>query len=167
MNMRRNALAATAAGLTALLVGCAGTSAGTNADTPVRSPVAQGPSATPSSPGGQPSATTQPASASPAAPSSQSAEPAAPTTKPPTKAPTKAPTKNLCGAPPNPYGYNFCGGATISNPPGDICDYLDCIDNFWNGKGYIEQCQDGMFGKSGGIQGSCSHHGGNRRPLNK
>jgi hypothetical protein len=72
---------------------------------------------------------------------------------------------DLCGAPANPYGYNFCGGSNITNPPSDICNYLSCISNFWNGRGYVEQCQDGMFSKSGGIQGSCSYHGGNRRPL--
>ena len=32
--------------------------------------------------------------------------------------------------------------------------------------GYVEQCKDSMFSKSGGIQGSCSQHGGNLRPLN-
>ena len=46
-----------------------------------------------------------------------------------------------------------------------MCSYLRCIPNFWNGKGYVIQCQDGMFSKSGGIQGSCSHHGGNGRTL--
>ena len=29
----------------------------------------------------------------------------------------------------------------------------------------IIQCRDGTFGKSGGIQGSCSGHGGNVRAL--
>jgi hypothetical protein len=29
----------------------------------------------------------------------------------------------------------------------------------------VMQCADGAFSKSGGIQGSCSHHGGNSRPL--
>jgi hypothetical protein len=28
-------------------------------------------------------------------------------------------------------------------------------------RGYVIQCQDEAFGKSGGIQGSCSYHGGN------
>lgn len=72
---------------------------------------------------------------------------------------------NLCGAPANPYGYNFCGGSYIYSPAGDICSYLSCIDNFWNGQGYVIQCQDGMFSKSGGRSGSCSYHSGNRRPL--
>ncbi len=87
----------------------------------------------------------------------------APKPKPTTKPPTQA--ADLCGAPTNPYGYNFCGGSYIYNPPSDICSYLSCIANFWNGRGYIEECQDGMFSKSGGIQGSCSYHHGNRQPL--
>jgi hypothetical protein len=91
----------------------------------------------------------------------------APKPNPTTKAPTKPPTQavDLCGAPANPYGYNFCGGSYITNPPSDVCSYLSCIANFWNGVGYVEQCQDGMFSKSGGRSGSCSYHGGNRRPL--
>ncbi len=69
------------------------------------------------------------------------------------------------GGPPNPYGFDFCPGFLIFSPPGDICVYIDCIPNFWNGRGYVIQCSDGMFGKSGGIRGSCSYHGGNSRPL--
>jgi hypothetical protein len=92
------------------------------------------------------------------------AGPAAPTTTAPaTRTTTK--TVSLCGAPPNPYGYTFCGGSTIYSPAGDICDYIDCIASFWDGRGYVMQCVDGMFSKSGGIQGSCSHHGGNSRAL--
>jgi hypothetical protein len=72
---------------------------------------------------------------------------------------------DLCGAPANPYGYNFCGGAYLYSPKSDICSYLSCIPNFWNGNGYVIQCKDGMFGKSGGIRGSCSYHQGNSRPL--
>lgn len=53
----------------------------------------------------------------------------------------------------------------ITAPPGNFCAYFACIDNFWNGRGYVEQCQDGMFSKSGGIQGSCSYHRGNQRSL--
>jgi hypothetical protein len=56
-------------------------------------------------------------------------------------------------------------GSLISAPPGNFCAYFACIGNFWNGRGYVEECQDGMFSKSGGIQGSCSYHGGNQRPL--
>ncbi len=81
---------------------------------------------------------------------------------------------DLCGAPSNPYGYTFCsdaGGTTITNPPSDFCSNLPCIgsapdhDTFWAGRGHVIECQDGDFSKSGGIQGSCSSHGGNNRTL--
>lgn len=85
------------------------------------------------------------------------------TPKPATPAPAQS--QNLCGAPQNPWGYNFCSGSYISTPPGSFCSYFSCIGNFPNGRGYVIQCQDSMFSKSGGIQGSCSHHGGNRRAL--
>ncbi len=94
---------------------------------------------------------------------------AAPTARP-TAAPTAIPTappKSLCGAPANPWNYNFCGGGTISAPPSNFCDYFICIPSFWQStKGYVEQCQDGMYSHSGGRSGSCSSHGGNLRPLN-
>jgi hypothetical protein len=79
---------------------------------------------------------------------------------------TKKPP-NLCGAPANPYGYTFCGGSLITNPASDICSYLSCIANFANGRGYVVQCVDGKFSKSGGIQGACSQHGGVSRALYK
>jgi hypothetical protein len=86
----------------------------------------------------------------------------APTTKP---APTPVQTQNLCGAPANPWGYNFCSGSFITSPAATICNYINCIANFWNGRGYVMQCSDTAFGKSGGISGSCSSHGGNFRAL--
>lgn len=80
---------------------------------------------------------------------------------------TPKPTSTLaCGAPKNPWGHDFCpGGALIYSPPSDFCSYFACIGNFWNGRGHVIQCRDEMYSKSGGIQGSCSYHGGNRRPL--
>lgn len=93
----------------------------------------------------------------------------------PTRAPTTAPipmathspaaAKDLCGAASNPWGYNFCGGSTISEPPDAFCQYFSCIGKFWKGQGYVIECSDGMYSRSGGIQGSCSSHGGNLRPL--
>jgi hypothetical protein len=125
-------------------------------------------------------ATTQPAtgpsSASISSPTSTptvsikqpTATPTPRTTSPKPSRTTTAPTVKtveLCGAPKNPYGYNFCGGSYIRDPKPDTCLYFDCIANFWNGTGYMIQCQDGTFSMSGGRQGSCSHHGGNRRPV--
>jgi hypothetical protein len=65
----------------------------------------------------------------------------------------------------NPWGYDFNPGNYIYSPNSGFCSYFSCINNFWNGNGYVEECSDGMYGKSGGISGSCSHHGGNYRPL--
>ncbi len=76
--------------------------------------------------------------------------------KPPTKSPTKAPPAT-CGAPANPFGFTFCGGSNIypNNLPSNVCDYFNCIANFWNGVGYMEECQDGTYSMSGGRSGAC------------
>lgn len=66
---------------------------------------------------------------------------------------------------PHGWGDNFTNGHVIHSPPGTFCNYFKCIANFWNGKGYVMECQDATYSKSGGISGSCSHHGGNWRPL--
>jgi hypothetical protein len=89
---------------------------------------------------------------------------AAPPPPPPPPAP---PANSLCGAPPNPWNFTFCaGGSTISSPPTDFCSYFNCIDSFWkNTNGYVMECKDHMFSHSGGVQGSCSYHGGNNRSL--
>jgi hypothetical protein len=65
----------------------------------------------------------------------------------------------------NPWGYNFCVGLTITSTPVGFCTYFACIPSFANGRGFVMQCQDGMYSLSGGIPGSCSQHGGNRRAL--
>lgn len=76
---------------------------------------------------------------------------------------SESPTSNaaLCGAPSNPYGYNYCGnGSEITRPPSDICTYFKCIDNFWNGRGYMVECNDTKVSMSGGIDGVCNDNGG-------
>ncbi len=65
----------------------------------------------------------------------------------------------------NPWGFCFQVGSYIHNPPSDFCSYFNCIDSFWDGRGYVEECSDMTYSKSGGIQGSCSYHGGNYRAL--
>ncbi len=82
---------------------------------------------------------------------------------PPTTAPTVTPT--IGPGTTNPWGYNFTCCQLIYSPPASFCSYFVCISSFWNGAGYVMQCQDGMFSKSGGKSGSCSYHGGNWRPL--
>ena len=91
----------------------------------------------------------------------------APLPKPPAPAPpAPAPAANLCGAPANPYGYNYCGrGSHLQPPAADVCSYFSCIGNFWNGKGYMEECADTMVSMSGGRRGACSYHGGELRPV--
>src|ERR1700730_14913985 len=87
--------------------------------------------------------------------------PPAPPTQPP------PPGVNTCGAPANPWRYNFCGGNFISSPPSNFCNYFNCIASFWKStNGYVEECADGKYSHSGGRSGSCSSHGGNLRPLN-
>jgi hypothetical protein len=89
-----------------------------------------------------------------------------PVTPSPTAQPVAAVTPNLCGATANPWGYNFCGGAVIYDPPADFCDYFDCIESFWRDtNGYVEECADGTYSHSGGREGACSYHGGELRPL--
>lgn len=87
-----------------------------------------------------------------------------PTPKP---APKPAPKPTTCGAPANPFGYDFCLPATlIYSPPANFCGYFNCIPSFWNStKGYVDECVDGTYSHSGGRQGACSYHGGERRPL--
>jgi hypothetical protein len=94
------------------------------------------------------------------------------TAPPPTSpSPTARPTTTLaggalCGAPANPYGYNLCGrGGTITQPAAGTCGYFNCIANFSNGTGYMEECMDGTYSMSGGRSGSCSSHHGNKQPV--
>jgi hypothetical protein len=99
-----------------------------------------------------------------AAPTTAAPPSSAPTTAP-TAAPTTTPARDLCGAPANPYGYNFCGGAPVTHPDSGVCAYFPCIASFWNGTGYMAECTDGKYSMSGGLQGACSRHGGELRPV--
>jgi hypothetical protein len=96
----------------------------------------------------------------------------------PTTKPTPTPTPTLESAqptqPPAPdcdgtlisdVCYTFTGGSLVYSPVLDFCSYFSCISNFGNGAGYVVQCNDGVFSKSGGRPGSCSGHGGNMRPI--
>jgi len=65
----------------------------------------------------------------------------------------------------NPWGYNFKGSSVISNPPSNFCIYFMCANNFWDGKGYVIECGDNTFNKTGGGYGACSGHGGVPRIL--
>jgi len=91
-----------------------------------------------------------------------------PTVKPAPK-PTPKPTPSCNAVNNNPWCYTFDPGNLITNPPSNFCDYFNCIASFWGADdpdgGYVVECSDGAFSQSGGESGSCSHHGGNWRPL--
>ncbi len=103
--------------------------------------------------------------------------PTATATPLPTATPRPAPTATpLPPAPPtpcpgvncNPWGYNFTPGNLIYSPPGNFCTsrYFTCISSFSSHtNGYVVECHDGDFSHSGGVQGACSYHGGEWRPL--
>jgi hypothetical protein len=86
--------------------------------------------------------------------------------KPTPTSPPAAVTAQLCGAPTNPYGYNFCGrGTAITSPDPGVCSYFNCIASFWKGHGYMTECNDGTYSMSGGISGACSSHHGEAREV--
>lgn len=88
-----------------------------------------------------------------------------PTPTPPKPAP-KPVARSTCGAPANPWGYNFCGrGGHIYSPAAGVCTYFDCIASFADGVGYMVQCNDGMYSMSGGRSGACSRHSGEGRAV--
>ncbi len=110
-----------------------------------------------------------------ASPSPSPAHVASPSPKPslkpsakPSPKPVVQPKPSTCGAPANPWGYNFCGGSLINSPATAFCSYFNCIPSFWKStNGYVVQCVDGTYSHSGGRSGACSYHGGVRRALYK
>jgi hypothetical protein len=75
-----------------------------------------------------------------------------------------APTPS-CSVNGNPWGYNFTCCNVIGSPPSNFCTYFNCIPSFPNGTGYVVECLDATYSKSGGIVGACSVHNGVWRPL--
>jgi len=113
--------------------------------------------------------TSQPVPTPPATTTSraQTLPPSTTLAPPPPPPPPPPPQAATCGAPANPDGYNFCGrGGLIYNFPADFCNYFNCIPNYPNGTGYVDECSDGTYSHSGGRPGACSHHGGETRPVN-
>ncbi|MEU1585569.1 hypothetical protein [Micromonospora sp. NPDC005710] len=72
-----------------------------------------------------------------------------------------------CGAPENPLGYGFCGGTRIRRPAAEVCDWFDCVPQFWAGRGYLVQCRDGSVSLAGGRSTACDEHRGVRRTITK
>lgn len=160
--------------LSALGAGTDGTAGG--AATPTPGQLAQHPTATPTNiqaPTTAPTLTPQPSPSPTATPTSSPSPSPTPTPQPPTPTPKPKPTPTPTPKPKCPYGavngnpwcYNFSCCSHIYSPPSNFCSYFNCISSFWNGSGYVEECVDGTYSKSGGISGSCSHHGGNWRAL--
>ncbi|MFC8848673.1 MULTISPECIES: hypothetical protein [unclassified Micromonospora] len=90
---------------------------------------------------------------------------AVPPTTPAPVGPPAAKRDGLCGAPANPFGYDYCGGSRIRRPDVRVCDYFDCGQDFWAGDGYLVQCRDGALSLTGGRAGVCATHDGLRRTV--
>ncbi|MER7459984.1 hypothetical protein [Micromonospora sp. NPDC126480] len=71
----------------------------------------------------------------------------------------------FCGAPPNPYGYTYCGGLLIHDPAADVCGWFRCVADFDRGRGFLVQCVDGRIGWVGGPAGTCAQDRGPKRPV--
>lgn len=120
---------------------------------------------------GQSSQSTQKPGATKTQQPSPTPKPTATATSTPTAtpAPPTATPKPACPYPAvndNPWCYTFTNtGNTITNPAPGFCGVFDCISSFANGNGYVVQCGDGKYSKSGGLSGVCSQHGGYARTL--
>ncbi|MFR9778131.1 hypothetical protein ACL02O_19015 [Micromonospora sp. MS34] len=89
----------------------------------------------------------------------------APTASPSRDAAPQPVAERRCGAPANPYGYDFCGGSRIREPAEGVCDWFDCVPGFWSGRGWLVQCRDGTVSLTGGQRDSCAGHRGFRRTV--
>ncbi|GAB3063492.1 hypothetical protein [Micromonospora schwarzwaldensis] len=74
-------------------------------------------------------------------------------------------TARRCGAPVNPFGYDFCGGDRIRKPAAGVCDWFECVPGFWSGRGWLVQCRDGAISRTGGQRDACAGNRGPRRTL--
>ncbi|MCW3817793.1 hypothetical protein ONA91_25410 [Micromonospora sp. DR5-3] len=81
------------------------------------------------------------------------------------RAPRPAVVERRCGAPANPFGYDFCGGSRVRKPARGVCDWFDCVPRFWSGRGWLVQCRDGTVSLTGGQRDSCAGHRGYRRTV--
>ena len=78
-----------------------------------------------------------------------------------------APAPATTGVYGNPWGYDFTPGTVITSPASGFCNgtYFSCIQSFSSGQGYVMECGDELYSKSGGRSGSCSRHGGDKATL--
>ncbi|MFG1882773.1 hypothetical protein [Micromonospora sp. NPDC049102] len=91
----------------------------------------------------------------------------APKRKPSPRPSPSATSGPRCGAPENPLGYDFCGGTRIRKPAAEVCDWFDCVPQFWAGRGYLVQCRDSSVSLAGGRADACAQHEGVRRTVTK
>ncbi|WFE33930.1 hypothetical protein [Micromonospora sp. WMMD975] len=70
-----------------------------------------------------------------------------------------------CGAPTNPFGYDYCGGDRIRKPAAGVCEWFECVPGFWSGRGWLVQCRDGTISRTGGQPDVCAGHQGLRRTV--
>lgn len=68
-----------------------------------------------------------------------------------TSTPSSSTTSSSCGEGVGSYDHT-CDG--------QFCSTHQCIGDFQGEPGYIVECADGAYSHAGGIQGACSHHGG-------
>jgi hypothetical protein len=54
-------------------------------------------------------------------------------------------------------------GSTSHVADAKFCSEHTCIGNFTTEGGTVVECSDATFSDAGGIQGACSHHGGERK----
>ena len=66
---------------------------------------------------------------------------------------------------PNPWCYTFVSGRQILNPPTNFCTFFACAPQFFQGQGFVVQCQDLTFSKTGGTPSACAGQGGEQRTL--
>jgi hypothetical protein len=69
----------------------------------------------------------------------------------------------------NPYGYDFdnTGNLIYDEIPGDFCKYFKCASDFWSStrNGYVVECADGQYTRTGGYANVCAGHGGKNHTL--
>ncbi|MGC4894670.1 hypothetical protein [Micromonospora sp. DT31] len=83
----------------------------------------------------------------------------------PSRGTPQPPAERRCGAPTNPFGYDFCGGQRIRRPAAGVCDWFECVPDFWSGQGWLVQCRDGAISRTGGQRDVCAGHQGWRRTM--
>ncbi|MFU8851478.1 hypothetical protein ACNAW0_10905 [Micromonospora sp. SL1-18] len=115
-----------------------------------------------------PATSTTPTPTADSLPVQPSPQPTGTVTSSPTPSAAPSPTEpDRCGAPANPYGYNYCGGSSyVYDPAPDVCSWFACVENLWDGNGYLVQCEDGLISRTGMKRGPCAEHEGTRRPVN-